>query len=122
MHCFFDVRVDIRNGNNRRIAYDEPVAHCRPGLQEGAAGFNEEDNAELCERANHLGREFVIQVSGKVNERFSKNPNMLFHPFVLHSGDTQQGRTNIPLRFQNEKRSAYPMETPATSVPKTAPG
>lgn len=34
---FFDVRVDIRNGNNRRIAYDEPVAHCRPGLQEGAA-------------------------------------------------------------------------------------
>ena len=37
MHCFFDVRVDIRNGNNRRIAYDEPVAHCRPGLQEGAA-------------------------------------------------------------------------------------
>ena len=84
--------------------------------------FNEEDNAELCEGANHLGREFVIQVSGKVNERFSKNPNMLFHPFVLHSGDTQQGRTNIPLRFQNEKRSAYPMETPATSVPKTAPG
>ena len=24
--------------------------------------FNEEVNAELCERANHLGREFVIQV------------------------------------------------------------
>ena len=38
--------------------------------------FNEEDNAELCEGANHLGREFVIQVSGKVNERFSKNPNI----------------------------------------------
>lgn len=38
--------------------------------------FNEEENAELCERANHLGREYVIQVSGKVNERFSKNPNM----------------------------------------------
>lgn len=38
--------------------------------------FNEEDNAELCERANHLGREFVIQVSGEVNERFSKNPNI----------------------------------------------
>ena len=38
--------------------------------------FNEEENAELCERANHLGREFVIQVSGKVNERFSKNPNI----------------------------------------------
>ena len=38
--------------------------------------FYEEDNAELCEGANHLGREFVIQVSGKVNERFSKNPNI----------------------------------------------
>ncbi len=38
--------------------------------------FNEDENAELCERANHLGREYVIQVSGKVNERFSKNPNM----------------------------------------------
>ena len=34
--------------------------------------FNEEVNAELCERANRLGREFVIQVKGTVNERFSK--------------------------------------------------
>ena len=38
--------------------------------------FNEENNAELCEKANHLGREFVIQVTGVVNERFSKNANM----------------------------------------------
>lgn len=38
--------------------------------------FNEEVNAELCERANHLGREFVIQVTGTVNERFSKNSNI----------------------------------------------
>ena len=38
--------------------------------------FNEENNAELCEKANHLGREFVIQVTGLVNERFSKNANM----------------------------------------------
>lgn len=38
--------------------------------------FNTEVNAELCERANHLGREFVIQVKGKVNERSSKNPNL----------------------------------------------
>lgn len=34
--------------------------------------FNEEVNAEHCERANRLGREFVIQVKGTVNERFSK--------------------------------------------------
>lgn len=38
--------------------------------------FNEEINAALCEQANHLGREFVIQVKGVVNERFSKNANM----------------------------------------------
>lgn len=38
--------------------------------------FNEEVDAELCERANHLGREFVIQVTGTVNERFSKNNNI----------------------------------------------
>ena len=38
--------------------------------------FNEEVNAELCERANRLGREFVIQVKGTVNERFSKNQHI----------------------------------------------
>ena len=38
--------------------------------------FNEEINAELCERANKLGREFVIQITGTVNERFSKNANI----------------------------------------------
>ena len=38
--------------------------------------FNEEVNAELCEQANKLGREFVIQITGVVNERFSKNSNI----------------------------------------------
>ena len=37
--------------------------------------FNMEDNAVLCEQARKLGREFVIQVSGKVRERSAKNPN-----------------------------------------------
>lgn len=35
--------------------------------------FNMETNAALCEKARKLGREFVIQVSGKVLERSSKN-------------------------------------------------
>lgn len=35
--------------------------------------FNTEANATLCERANKLGREFVIQVEGTVSERASKN-------------------------------------------------
>ena len=38
--------------------------------------FNEEINAELCEQANRLGREYVIQVKGIVNERFSKNEHI----------------------------------------------
>lgn len=35
--------------------------------------FNEDTNEELCHRANKLGREFVIQVRGIVNERSNKN-------------------------------------------------
>ncbi len=38
--------------------------------------FNNEVNADLCEQANHLGREYVIQVEGTVAERSSKNANM----------------------------------------------
>ncbi|MDR0962604.1 MAG: aspartate--tRNA ligase [Mediterranea sp.] len=38
--------------------------------------FNEDTNAELCESANRLGREFVVQVQGTVNERFNKNGNL----------------------------------------------
>ncbi|QQS49959.1 MAG: aspartate--tRNA ligase [Bacteroidota bacterium] len=35
--------------------------------------FNLETNASLCEQARKLGREFVIQATGKVEERQSKN-------------------------------------------------
>jgi aspartyl-tRNA synthetase len=38
--------------------------------------FNMEDNAPLCEQARKLGREFVIQVTGTVIERSSKNKNL----------------------------------------------
>lgn len=38
--------------------------------------FNNENDAELCEAANHLGREYVIQVEGAVAERSSKNKNI----------------------------------------------
>ena len=38
--------------------------------------FNEEANAQLCENANKLGREYVIQVKGQVNERYNKNANI----------------------------------------------
>lgn len=38
--------------------------------------FNQEVDASLCEKANKLGREFVIQVIGTVRERSSKNANI----------------------------------------------
>ncbi|MCH5245004.1 MAG: aspartate--tRNA ligase, partial [Muribaculaceae bacterium] len=38
--------------------------------------FNQESNATLNEEANHLGREFVVQITGTVAERSSKNANL----------------------------------------------
>jgi len=38
--------------------------------------FNMDDDADLCENARKLGREFVIRAKGKVRERSNKNPNL----------------------------------------------
>ncbi|MDE5659812.1 MAG: aspartate--tRNA ligase [Muribaculaceae bacterium] len=38
--------------------------------------FNVENDATLCEAANHLGREYVIQIKGIVAERTAKNPHL----------------------------------------------
>jgi len=38
--------------------------------------FNQETNAVLCDEANEIGREFVIQIVGEVAERSNKNPNI----------------------------------------------
>ncbi|MDE6276928.1 MAG: aspartate--tRNA ligase [Muribaculaceae bacterium] len=38
--------------------------------------FNVENDAKLTEAANHLGREWVVQVTGRVAERTSKNPQL----------------------------------------------
>ena len=38
--------------------------------------FNMETDAPLCTRARSIGREYVIQVTGKVRERENKNPKM----------------------------------------------
>ncbi|MFM2017751.1 MAG: hypothetical protein RL007_1407 [Bacteroidota bacterium] len=38
--------------------------------------FNMSTNAELCEQARKLNREFVVQVSGTVRERENKNPKI----------------------------------------------
>ncbi len=38
--------------------------------------FNQEVNPELCDLANSLGREFVVEIKGSVEERASKNPKL----------------------------------------------
>lgn len=38
--------------------------------------FNQEVNEELCDKANKLGREYVIQITGTVAERSSKNSHI----------------------------------------------
>ena len=38
--------------------------------------FDQENNPDLCSEANGLGREYVVQVTGKVIERASKNKNL----------------------------------------------
>ena len=38
--------------------------------------FDEASDKELCDKANNLGREFCIQVTGEVRKRQSKNPKM----------------------------------------------
>lgn len=38
--------------------------------------FNQENDPELCERSNKLGREFVIQVTGVVTQRSNKNTHI----------------------------------------------
>ncbi len=38
--------------------------------------FNQEVNAQLCDQANKLGREFVIQIKGIVSERSNKNAHI----------------------------------------------
>ena len=48
--------------------------HDRYGITQLA--FNMNTNAELCEQTRKLGREYVIQVKGKVVERFNKNKSI----------------------------------------------
>ncbi|OQB29063.1 MAG: Aspartate--tRNA ligase [Bacteroidetes bacterium ADurb.Bin174] len=38
--------------------------------------FNQDIHAELCDQANELGREFVVQVTGTVSERSNKNKHI----------------------------------------------
>jgi len=49
--------------------------------------FNQDVNAELCDKANKLGREWVIQVTGIVLARSNKNSNMPTGDIEMNVGE-----------------------------------
>ena len=49
--------------------------------------FNMEVDATLCKQARELGREYVLQVQGKVTERSNKNPQMPTGDIEIHVTD-----------------------------------
>ena len=79
--------------------------------------FNMETNAELCAAANQLGREYVIQVTGNVTERSSKNnqiPTGDYEPWFLvrQSNDRTQfgvkaARFFVATRYQAFARKSH---------------
>ena len=59
--------------------------------------FNNEVDSALCESANHLGREYVIQITGKVSERSSKNANLPTGEIeIIVDGLTLLNKSEIP--------------------------
>ena len=62
--------------------------------------FNIEHDADLCEQANHLGREFVIQITGTVAERSAKNRNHC----RLAAGAQSQRSAPVHYRGRNRRR------------------
>lgn len=59
--------------------------------------FSDDADAELADRASHLGREYVIQVEGKVAERQSRNPKMPTGDIeVIASKLTVLNRSDVP--------------------------
>ena len=59
--------------------------------------FSDDADAELADRASHLGREYVIQVEGKVAERQSKNPKMPTGDIEVIAGKlTVLNRSEVP--------------------------
>lgn len=57
--------------------------------------FSIESNKELAESANHLGREYVVQIEGEVRERSSKNAN-------LPTGDVEVEATSLRILNRSE--------------------
>lgn len=67
--------------------------------------FNVENDAVLCEAANHLGREFVIQVTGTVAERTAKNPNIPTGDIEIIAGSLKELNPSLTPPFTIEEES-----------------
>ena len=63
----FRVVPDLRTASGNQRDHGRQVSDVR---------IHQNRDPELCERAEQLGREWVIQVTGKVIERYSKNKNI----------------------------------------------
>ena len=62
--------------------------------------FNMDTNADLCSQARKLGREFVIQITGKVIERANKNSN-------IPTGDIEIEVSNLNILNAAKTTSIY---------------
>ena len=67
--------------------------------------FDESKNADLCVRANKLGREFCVQVKGEVSERESKNAKMPTGDFEILATELNVLSESITPPFTIEDKS-----------------
>lgn len=67
--------------------------------------FEEAANAELCEQANKLGREYVVQVTGVVSERSNKNPNLPTGDIEIIASEMKVLNSSITPPFTIEDQS-----------------
>ncbi len=67
--------------------------------------FNIENDAALCEAANHLGREYVVQIKGRVAERTAKNPNMPTGDIEIIASELKELNPSITPPFTIEDES-----------------
>jgi len=77
--------------------------------------FNHEVNADLCDQANKLGREYVIQAVGTVAERSNKNPKM-------DTGEIEIIVDSLNVLFYDRRRYRWRRRPAyAVSLPRLAP-
>ena len=59
--------------------------------------FDNDTDSALCDAANKLGREFVVQITGKVAERTSKNANLPTGDIeILATGIKVLNKSDVP--------------------------